>query len=69
MTRWDSYEYDDLVNILSDYSKDVQGFRMRMYGESRESVIQALVGLDNYMEAMRSTPEGRAQLVEEGWVL
>lgn len=68
-TRWDSYDYDELVSVLSDYSKDVQGFRLRMNGEPREVIINALVGLDNYMESMRSTPEGRAQLIEEGWVL
>jgi hypothetical protein len=69
MTRWDSYDYDELVSILSDYSKDVQGFRLRMNGEPKEAVIKALVGLDNYMEMMKSTPEGRARLTEEGWVL
>lgn len=68
-TRWDSYDYDDLVNILSDYSKDVQGFRMRMHGAPREAIINALDGLDKYMEVMNSTPEGRAQLAEDGWVV
>lgn len=68
-TRWDSYEYDDLCDILSDYSKDVNGYRCRMYGEPREAVIAQLVSLDQYMEFMRSTPEGRVQLQDEGWVL
>ena len=68
-TRWDTYEYDELVNILSDYHKDVFGFRKRMYGEAREDVIKELVSIDNYMEKMRSTPEGRAQLEADGWVL
>lgn len=69
MSRWDTYEYDDLVNTLSDYHKDVFGYRMRMYGEPREAVIAQLDSLDSYMERMKSTPEGRAQLIEEGWVL
>lgn len=69
MSRWDTYEYDELVDTLSDYHKDVHGFRLRMYGESREAVIAALDSLDSYMERMKSTPEGRAQLIEEGWVL
>ena len=69
MTGWDSYDYDELVSILSDYSKDVHGFRLRMNGEPKEAVINALVGLDNYMEMMKTTPEGRAKLTEEGWVL
>ena len=66
-TRWDSWEYDDLANVLSDYHKDVFGCRLRMYGESKEAIIAELVSLDNYMERMKSTPEGRAQLEAEGW--
>lgn len=69
MSRWDSYEYDELVDTLSDYHKDVFGYRLRMYGESREAVIAELDSLDAYMERMKSTPEGRAQLIAEGWVL
>ena len=66
-TRWDSWEYDELVNVLSDYHKDVHGFRLRMNGEPREAVIAALSSLDSYMDSMRSTEEGRAQLRREGW--
>ena len=66
MSRWDTYEYDDLVNTLSDYHKDVFGFRKRMYGETREAVIAELDSLDAYMERMKSTPEGRAELREQG---
>lgn len=69
MTRWDDYEYDELVDTLSDYHKDVFGTRLRMNGESREAVIQELVYLDRYMEKMKETPEGRAQLREEGWMI
>lgn len=67
MSRWDDYEYDELVDTLSDYHKDVFGYRLRMNGEAREAVINELVYLDRYMEKMRSTPEGIAQLREEGW--
>lgn len=69
MSRWNTYEYDELVDTLSDYHKDVFGYRLRMYGEPREAVIAELDSLDAYMERMKSTPEGRAQLIEEGWVL
>lgn len=67
MSRWDDYEYDELVDTLSDYHKDVFGYRLRMNGESREAVVQELMYLDKYMEKMKSTPEGRDQLREEGW--
>lgn len=67
MSRWDSWEYDELVNVLSDYHKDVFGCRLRMYGEPRQAVIAELDSLDKYMDAMRSTEEGRAQLRANGW--
>lgn len=69
MSRWDNYSYDELVDVLSDYHKDVFGYRLRMNGALREEVIGQLESLDDYMEKMKSTPEGRAQLIEEGWVL
>lgn len=67
MSQWNTYEYDELVNVLSDYHKDVFGYRLRMNGEPREAVIAELEGLDAYMVRMKSTPEGRAQLEADGW--
>lgn len=67
MSRWDTYEYDELVDTLSDYHKDVHGFRMHMNGQPREDVIYELDLLDLYMEKMKSTPEGRAKLEADGW--
>ncbi|MFZ9646002.1 MAG: hypothetical protein ACO29M_04905 [Fluviibacter sp.] len=67
MSRWDSYEYDELADILSDYHKDVFGCRLRMYGEPREVIIEELDRIDRYMDNMQSTPEGRARLREDGW--
>ena len=66
-SRWDTWEYDELVNILSDYHKDVHGVRLRMNGEPRERIIEELTYLDEYMTNMKSTPEGRQQLREQGW--
>lgn len=68
MSKWNEYEYDDLVAIVSDYSKDVHGYRLRMNGDSRENIIKVLDGIDQYMENLRSTPTGREQLRKEGWV-
>lgn len=67
MSRWDTWEYDELVETLSDYHKAVHGIRCRMNGEPREAIVAVLDSLDVYMERMRSTPEGRAQLREDGW--
>ena len=67
-SRWDNYDYDELVDVLSDYHKDVHGFRMNKNGQAREDIIYELTLLDRYMEARRSTVEGREQLRSEGWL-
>lgn len=69
MSRWDTYEYNELVDTLSDYHKDVFGYRLRLNGSDRATLIEELDRIDQYMEKMKSTPEGRAQLREEGWVV
>lgn len=69
MSRWDTWEYDELVSILSDYHKDVFGHRMRMAGRPREEIIDELDAIDQYMESMKSTPEGRNKLREDGWLI
>lgn len=68
MSRWDSWNYDELTEVLSDYHKDVFGYRLRMYGAPKEAIIAELDSIDRYMESMRSTPDGRAKLREDGWV-
>ena len=69
MSKWEDYnDTEELADILSDYHKDVFGYRMRMAGESREAIIQELDYLDRYMEKMKETPEGRAQLEADGSV-
>ena len=53
MSKWNDPKYDDeyLAEILSDYHKDVHGFRVRMHGESREALVEALDSLDRFLEA------------------
>lgn len=67
MSRWDNWEYDELVDTLSDYHKDVFGYRLRMNGEPKEVVVAELDRIDAYMAQMKSTPEGRQQLEADGW--
>lgn len=69
MSRWNSWSYDELVDVLSDYHKDVFGYRLRLNGKPKEVLIAHLDSLDEYMAKMRSTPEGRAQLQAQGWVV
>lgn len=70
MADWTSYSTEELAEIYSDYSKDVNGFRDRSISYSdREALIAGLTRLDNYMESMKSTKEGRNILRSEGWVI
>ena len=66
--NFDLYETEELAGYFSDYHKDVHGYRPRMVdGRDRDAVIRGIEALDDYMEWMKSTPQGRAQLRSEGW--
>lgn len=49
-SRWSTneYSYNELVEILSDYHKDVHGTRLRMQGEPIEKILAALDALDAF---------------------
>ncbi len=65
---WNQYDTEELASIFSDYHKDVHGVRPRWVDHTdRVAVIEGLESLDRYMDSMRSTPEGRAQLRADGW--
>jgi len=62
------YDTEELASWFSDYHKDVHGVRPRWVDHTdRVAVIDGIQSLDRYMESMRSTPEGRAQLRADGW--
>lgn len=72
MSNYDNWYHSDTTNdqlasTLSDYHKDVHGFRVQMHGASREDICKALANLDDYMDKMWSTPSGRASLEADGW--
>jgi hypothetical protein len=70
MKDFSPYTTSELAQIFWDYYKDVHGVRPRWVNTTdRESLISGLESLDSYMESMKSTPEGLAQLREEGWML
>ena len=68
-SKWASYSTDDLGNYLSDYHKEVYGFRPRYEGlyDDRQKMIDMLDMLDLDMETARQTFAGRERLREEGW--
>ena len=53
MSKWNDARYsnDELADILSDYHKDVHGFRLRMAGSPRAELVEELDRLDRYSEA------------------
>jgi hypothetical protein len=53
MSKWNDARYsnDELADILSDYHKDVHGFRLRMAGSPRAELVEELDRLDRYAEA------------------
>lgn len=65
-----SLQTRELAIIFSDYYKDVHGTRPRWVDHTdRGALIAGLTALDEYMCWMRSTPEGREELREQGWVV
>ena len=75
-----SNEFNALAEYYSDFYKDVYGMRPRGMAliaaayPDRESLLEAkshvergIDGLNDYLETMQSTPQGRAQLRDEGW--
>ena len=67
MNRWiedyraGRYEYNDLVEILSDYSKDVTGCRVRMWGKPAEEICHQLDLLDCLRDAEITNPNQYAE--------
>lgn len=60
----------ELAGIFSDYYKDVHGVRPRWVDHTdRGALIAGLTALDDYMDYMRSTPEGCERLRADGWLV
>ena len=75
-----SREFNDLGSFYSDFHKDVHGTRPRHMAlcasdyPDHESLVEAMShldrlvqGLQDYMDAMKATFQGREQLRDEGW--
>ena len=62
------YSDSDLADILSDYSKSVFGYRTRMFGSGRCTLVRELESLDATVARMRADPVQREALIEQGWI-
>jgi hypothetical protein len=61
------YSDSDLADILSDYSKSVFGYRNRMFGAGRCTLVRELESLDATVAAMKADPAQREAMEEQGW--
>ena len=69
LSKYHSMTMEELGSYVSDYHKDVHGFRPRgdgLYG-NRDALILIAEGLDAYMAARRSTFSGRESMRADGW--
>lgn len=75
-----SREFNATAQYYSDFHKEVHGMRPRgmalvaseyadgdALAEAKSHLDRLIDGLNDYLEAMMSTPAGRAQLRAEGW--
>ena len=71
LSKYQSMDLCELGSLASDYHKNVFGFRPRGDGlyANREALIAILEGLDDYMEARRSTFAGRESMRADGLVV
>jgi len=64
---------DDLQSYYSDFHKDFYGWRPRgatpEQWTNREFLVAQINGIHDALDAMKTTPEGRAQLRRDGWVV
>ena len=64
---------EDLQGYYSDFHKDFHGWRPRSatpeQWQDRAFLVEQINRIHDAMDAMKATPEGRAQLREAGWVI
>jgi hypothetical protein len=69
LSKYQAMSMEELGSYVSDYHKDVHGFRPRGEGlyANRDALIDILEGLDAYMASRRSTFAGRESMRADGW--
>lgn len=74
MSHFDNMDVEELQSYFSDFHKDYYGFRPRgIYTptewQDREVLIKEINAIHDAMDERKKTPEGRASLRAEGWVI
>jgi len=64
---------DELQGYYSDFHKDFYGWRPRSatpeQWRDRGFLVEQINRIHDVMDAMKSTPQGRAELCRAGWVI
>ena len=64
---------DDLQGYYSDFHKDFHGWRPRSatpeQWQDRAFLVEQINRIHDAMDAMKATPQGRAELRRAGWVI
>jgi len=73
MNTFDSMSLDELQSYFSDFHKDYYGYRPRFATHeqwvNRDWLIREINVIHDDMDYLKRTPEGRASLRAEGWVI
>jgi hypothetical protein len=73
MNTFDSMSLDELQSYFSDFHKDFYGYRPRFATNeqwvNRDWLVERIEVIHGVMNKMKETPEGRAKLRAEGWVI
>jgi hypothetical protein len=71
MRTFDNMDLDELQSYFSDFHKDFYGYRPRFATKeqwvNRDWLVERIEVIHAILNKMKETPEGRAQLREEGW--
>ena len=73
MSHFDDLTVDELQSYFSDFHKDYYGFRPRFatpeQWRDRDWLIERIDAIHDDLDERKKTPEGRASLRAEGWVI
>jgi hypothetical protein len=66
-------DVEELQSYFSDFHKDYYGFRPRFatpeQWQNRDWLVEHINAIHDAMDELKKTPEGRAELRANGWVI
>jgi hypothetical protein len=72
-SSFENLNADELLGIFSDFHKDYYGYRPRWATAEqcadRDWLMKQIDSIHDAMDELKKTPEGRAELRANGWVI